>query len=127
MTRFIPFRVLATSPTIDAGSLGDAYVREPTPNGDRVNLGHTGNTALATTSASQFKAKLGKFMRAARAGKDVLLANKEALVIGGAAFNMKFNRSLFQAPDGVGRLRDLILTFLRRAIEFAAPETNPKG
>jgi len=37
-----------------------------------------------------------------------------APLIGGAAFNMKFNRSLFASPDGVRKLRDLILTFLQR-------------
>jgi len=35
-------------------------------------------------------------------------------MIGGLAFNMKFSRSLFRAPEAVERLRDLILTFLRR-------------
>lgn len=37
-----------------------------------------------------------------------------APMIGGLAFNMKFNRSLCSSPDGVQRLKDLILTFLRR-------------
>lgn len=35
-------------------------------------------------------------------------------MIGGLAFNMKFNRSLFDSPDGVNSLRELILTFLQR-------------
>ncbi len=34
--------------------------------------------------------------------------------IGGVALNMKFNSSLFNSPDAFHRLRDLILTYLRR-------------
>ncbi len=33
------FRVLAGSPTIDAGNPQSLYQREPSPNGNRVNLG----------------------------------------------------------------------------------------
>ncbi|HEY6565431.1 MAG TPA: right-handed parallel beta-helix repeat-containing protein, partial [Pirellulaceae bacterium] len=47
------FRVGATSPTIDAGHPLSGFVGEPAPNGQRVNLGHTGDTALAATSAEQ--------------------------------------------------------------------------
>jgi formate C-acetyltransferase len=35
-------------------------------------------------------------------------------MIGGLAYNMKFNTSLFREPEGFDRLRDLVLTFLRR-------------
>ncbi len=35
-------------------------------------------------------------------------------LIGGLAFNMKFSRALFAEPGAVERLRDLILTYLRR-------------
>ncbi len=35
-------------------------------------------------------------------------------MIGGSAFNMKFTRDLFRTPDGVTRLKQLILTFLRQ-------------
>jgi formate C-acetyltransferase len=35
-------------------------------------------------------------------------------LIGGAAFNMKFARSLFSTPTAVHRLQDLIVTFLQR-------------
>ena len=38
----------------------------------------------------------------------------QAPFIGGAAFNMKFNRALFCTDDSVQRLRDLIITFLLR-------------
>lgn len=38
----------------------------------------------------------------------------QAPLIGGCAFNMKFNRALFDGPGAVERLRDLVLTFLRR-------------
>ncbi len=48
------FRVLPDSPTIDAGDPSDAFVNEPTSNGGRVNLGHTGNSAQATTSTAHF-------------------------------------------------------------------------
>ena len=35
-------------------------------------------------------------------------------MIGGLAYNMKFNTSLFRTPEGFDRLRDLTLAFLRR-------------
>jgi formate C-acetyltransferase len=35
-------------------------------------------------------------------------------MIGGSAFNMKFTKDLFVSPDGVKRLKQLILTFLRQ-------------
>lgn len=35
-------------------------------------------------------------------------------MIGGLAYNMKFNKSLFDGPSGRPGLRDLVLTFLRR-------------
>ena len=35
-------------------------------------------------------------------------------MIGGLAYNMKFNTSLFRSPKGFDSLRDLVLTFLRR-------------
>lgn len=47
------FLVQANSPTIDAGDLTSYYLAEPEPNGGRVNLGHTGNTAQATVSPAQ--------------------------------------------------------------------------
>ena len=34
--------------------------------------------------------------------------------IGGVALNMKFNSSLFTSPEAFQRLRDLIITYLRR-------------
>ncbi len=37
-----------------------------------------------------------------------------APMIGGVAFNIKFSRSLFQNPEAVKRLRDLVVTYLRR-------------
>jgi formate C-acetyltransferase len=35
-------------------------------------------------------------------------------MIGGLAYNMKFNSTLFSSPGSLSRLRDLVLTFLRR-------------
>lgn len=35
-------------------------------------------------------------------------------LIGGLAYNMKFNTSLFASPESFARLRDLIVTYLRR-------------
>jgi len=35
-------------------------------------------------------------------------------MIGGAAYNMRFNASLFRSPGALNRLRDLVVTFLRR-------------
>ncbi len=35
-------------------------------------------------------------------------------LIGGLAYNMKFNTSLFRSADALARLRDLIVTYLRR-------------
>lgn len=37
-----------------------------------------------------------------------------APLIGGLAYNMKFGKALFKDPESRGRLRDLILTYLRR-------------
>ncbi len=37
-----------------------------------------------------------------------------APMIGGVAYNIKFSRSLFQNPEAVQRLRDLVVTYLRR-------------
>ncbi len=44
------FNVPAGSSTIDAGDPNPGFLNEPGPNGGRVNQGHTGNTAQATTS-----------------------------------------------------------------------------
>lgn len=35
-------------------------------------------------------------------------------MIGGAAYNMRFNASLFRSPGSLNRLRDLVVTFLQR-------------
>jgi formate C-acetyltransferase len=37
-----------------------------------------------------------------------------APLIGGAAFNMKFNKALFSSEEAILRLKDLIITFLQR-------------
>jgi formate C-acetyltransferase len=37
-----------------------------------------------------------------------------APMIGGLAYNMKFSGGLFAGPESLARLRDLVLTFLRR-------------
>lgn len=55
-----------------------------------------------------------------------------APLIGGAAFNMKFNANLFKSPESVHRLRDLILTFLKRGgfeiqVNVLQPETLQKA
>src|SRR5262249_22324127 len=47
------FRVQVGSPTVDAGDPSSAYGAEPSPNGGRVNLGHTGATIDAATSPAQ--------------------------------------------------------------------------
>ncbi len=47
------FAASAGSSTIDAGDPSWTYTNEPTPNGGRVNQGHTGNTTQATTSPSR--------------------------------------------------------------------------
>lgn len=41
-----------TSPCIDAGEVSAAYANEPTPNGNRANMGAYGNTAEASKSTS---------------------------------------------------------------------------
>ncbi len=46
------FIVQATSATIDQGNPNNVYVNEPMPNGDRVNIGSTGNTSRAASQAS---------------------------------------------------------------------------
>ena len=47
------FHLQSRSPAIDAGNPADSFFNEPTPNGDRINLGNYGNTAEATTSPAQ--------------------------------------------------------------------------
>ncbi len=47
------FLVSNLSPTVDAGDPQSYSLAEPTFNGGRVNLGHTGNTSLAVASAAQ--------------------------------------------------------------------------
>ncbi len=44
------FSVLPTSPSIDRGDIQSYFFSEPVPNGGRINIGATGNTAQATTS-----------------------------------------------------------------------------
>jgi hypothetical protein len=44
------FHVGTGSPAIDAGDPAAAYDAEPEPNGERINLGHTGNTPEAALS-----------------------------------------------------------------------------
>lgn len=51
-----------------------------------------------------------------------------APMIGGIAFNLKFSRSLFQSPEAMRRLRDLLVTFLQRGgfevqVNIIDPET----
>src|SRR5262249_53738230 len=46
-------QVTSGSPTVDAGDPRSDYLAEPAPNGGRVNLGYTGNTSQALTSAAQ--------------------------------------------------------------------------
>ncbi len=48
------FSVSTLSSTIDAGDPNFEFTSEPSPGGDRINLGHTGNTGAAATSAAQF-------------------------------------------------------------------------
>jgi M6 family metalloprotease-like protein len=48
------FRLLPTSPCIDAGDPDSDYSLEPMPNGGRINIGAYGNTAFATRSFSNF-------------------------------------------------------------------------
>lgn len=47
------FKLQTGSPAIDAGDPSSAYALEPAPNGGRINLGHDGDTAEATTSPSK--------------------------------------------------------------------------
>ncbi len=44
------FQVQVNSPTLDAGDPSSEYLREPFPNGGRINVGYTGNTSLAVPS-----------------------------------------------------------------------------
>lgn len=46
------YREAAGSAAVDAGRPGDPYLNEPSPNGDRVNMGAFGNTSLAAASPS---------------------------------------------------------------------------
>jgi formate C-acetyltransferase len=56
----------------------------------------------------------GREMRGPTAAIASVTSWNAAPLIGGAAFNMKFNANLFKSPESVHRLRDLILTFLKR-------------
>ena len=47
------FAVALSSPTIDAGDPQSPFDGEPSPNGRRANLGHTGNTSQAAFSPDQ--------------------------------------------------------------------------
>lgn len=47
------FHLQSISPAIDAGHPADTFFNEPTPNGDRLNLGSYGNTPRATLSRAQ--------------------------------------------------------------------------
>ncbi len=47
------FRVADSSPTIDRGNPATFFGREPIPNGNRIDLGAYGNTALATSAAPE--------------------------------------------------------------------------
>ncbi|NQT20746.1 MAG: right-handed parallel beta-helix repeat-containing protein, partial [Planctomycetes bacterium] len=47
------YHVLSTSPAIDSGDPASYHLREPQPNGGRVNLGAYGNTPEAQTSPPQ--------------------------------------------------------------------------
>jgi hypothetical protein len=53
------FGVQPTSPTIDAGDPAAPFAAEPSPNGGRANLGHTGNTPAATASPASLVQVLG--------------------------------------------------------------------
>ncbi len=62
------------SPTIDAGNPRSLHLAEPLPSGDRVNLGHTGNTPQAVTSPLV----LGQFLNPGHLSK--LEVGEETLV-----------------------------------------------
>jgi len=50
-----------------------------------------------------------------------------APLIGGVAYNMKFNSSLFDSPESVKRLEDLLVTYLRRGgFEVQVNVVNPE-
>jgi len=68
------FAVLTTSLTIDAGNPGSAFNLEPSPNGGRVNIGHTGNSAQAAASPAQLVQVL------APNGLEKLVGGKNAVV-----------------------------------------------
>jgi formate C-acetyltransferase len=53
-------------------------------------------------------------------------------LIGGVAYNMKFNSTLFDSPESVKRLEDLLVTYLRRGgfevqVNVVDPETLRKA
>ncbi|MFN7841912.1 MAG: right-handed parallel beta-helix repeat-containing protein, partial [Pirellula sp.] len=62
------------SPTIDAGNPLSFHLVEPFPSGERVNLGHTGNTPQATTS----QVRLGQFLNPSHLSK--LEVGEETLI-----------------------------------------------
>ena len=53
------FRVQVGEVTIDAGDPADSFVKEPSPNGDRINVGAYGNTRWAATMSVPASASSG--------------------------------------------------------------------
>ncbi len=45
------FRLMSDSPGVDRGNPNAAYLREPAPNGNRIDIGAYGNTSFATLSS----------------------------------------------------------------------------
>ncbi len=75
------------SPTIDAGNPRSLHLAEPLPSGDRVNLGHTGNTPQAVTSPLV----LGQFLNPGHLSK--LEVGEETLVRIQTSFDSCFDRA----------------------------------
>ena len=68
----------ATSPLIDAGHTTSDYSNEPSPNGNRINIGRYGNTAEASMSVSD--------QPTASAGPDQTVTTDDTVTLDGSAF-----------------------------------------
>jgi len=84
------FRVLNTSPTIDAGDPNDSVGSEPEPNGGRIDMGVYGGTSNATSAAQN---------------QPPVVANAisdQILQVGGSSFTRNLNTApaVFSDPDG---------------------------
>lgn len=92
-----------TSPCVDTGNPSSSYQNEPTPNGDRINMGSYGNTDEASKSNKEIyvstsgsdttgNGTIGNPYRTIKKGIDMVAAGGEVIITGGAgAYEERFS------------------------------------